>query len=121
VKNNFHPSLIILVAAALLGSCAVEPVQLSRGADDPANANAPAAVGPSYHPNLVATTKTFSPAAGAEDMSSIDHAAPAPKSGSAHSAKSYYTCVMHPEIHSDQPGKCPKCGMTLVKKEEQKQ
>jgi hypothetical protein len=29
----------------------------------------------------------------------------------------YYTCVMHPEIHQDQPGKCPKCGMTLVKKE----
>jgi Heavy metal binding domain len=29
----------------------------------------------------------------------------------------YYTCVMHPEIHQDGPGKCPKCGMTLVKKE----
>ena len=29
----------------------------------------------------------------------------------------YYTCVMHPEIHQDKPGKCPKCGMTLVKKE----
>ncbi len=28
----------------------------------------------------------------------------------------YYTCVMHPEIHSATPGKCPKCGMTLVKK-----
>lgn len=29
----------------------------------------------------------------------------------------YYTCVMHPEIHQDQPGNCPKCGMTLLKKE----
>jgi len=29
----------------------------------------------------------------------------------------YYTCIMHPEIHQDKPGKCPKCGMTLVKKE----
>ena len=27
-----------------------------------------------------------------------------------------YTCTMHPEVTSDQPGKCPKCGMTLVKK-----
>jgi FtsP/CotA-like multicopper oxidase with cupredoxin domain len=27
-----------------------------------------------------------------------------------------YTCPMHPEIVSNQPGKCPKCGMTLVKK-----
>ncbi|WP_210521882.1 heavy metal-binding domain-containing protein [Hymenobacter terricola] len=31
-------------------------------------------------------------------------------------AATYYTCEMHPEVHSDQPGKCPKCGMTLVKK-----
>jgi hypothetical protein len=25
-----------------------------------------------------------------------------------------YTCPMHPEVISDKPGKCPKCGMTLV-------
>jgi len=24
-----------------------------------------------------------------------------------------YTCPMHPEVVSDRPGKCPKCGMTL--------
>src|SRR5260221_12183221 len=24
-----------------------------------------------------------------------------------------YTCPMHPEVVSDQPGNCPKCGMTL--------
>ncbi len=28
-----------------------------------------------------------------------------------------YTCPMHPEVTSDKPGKCPKCGMELVKKE----
>ena len=27
-----------------------------------------------------------------------------------------YTCTMHLEVKSDKPGKCPKCGMTLVKK-----
>lgn len=27
-----------------------------------------------------------------------------------------YTCPMHPEVLSDKPGKCPKCGMALVKK-----
>jgi hypothetical protein len=32
-------------------------------------------------------------------------------------AKVQYTCLMHPEVLSDKPGKCPKCGMTLVKKE----
>jgi len=28
-----------------------------------------------------------------------------------------YTCPMHPEVVSDQPGNCPKCGMTLVPRE----
>ncbi|MFC0514232.1 heavy metal-binding domain-containing protein [Mucilaginibacter angelicae] len=32
-------------------------------------------------------------------------------------AKVQYTCPMHPDVLSDKPGKCPKCGMTLVKKE----
>lgn len=31
------------------------------------------------------------------------------------SQQTFYTCVMHPEIHSPKPGKCPKCGMALVK------
>ncbi len=31
-----------------------------------------------------------------------------------------YTCPMHPEVIKDKPGKCPKCGMTLVVKKEVK-
>lgn len=27
-----------------------------------------------------------------------------------------WTCPMHPEVRSDGPGKCPKCGMFLEKK-----
>ena len=27
-----------------------------------------------------------------------------------------YTCSMHPEVISDKPGKCLKCGMELIKK-----
>ena len=27
-----------------------------------------------------------------------------------------YTCPMHPEVKSDKPGKCPKCGMELIEK-----
>ena len=32
-------------------------------------------------------------------------------------AETIYTCPMHPEVTSDKPGQCPKCGMTLVKKQ----
>jgi transcription initiation factor IIE alpha subunit len=30
--------------------------------------------------------------------------------------KYVYTCPMHPEVITDKPGSCPRCGMTLVKK-----
>jgi hypothetical protein len=29
--------------------------------------------------------------------------------------KDKYTCLMHPDVILNKPGKCPKCGMTLVK------
>jgi Cu+-exporting ATPase len=35
--------------------------------------------------------------------------------------KEIYTCPMHPDVKSDKPGKCPKCGMKLVKKMMQKE
>src|SRR5947199_3677807 len=31
-----------------------------------------------------------------------------------------YTCVMHPEVIQDHPGKCPKCGMELVPMEKER-
>lgn len=31
--------------------------------------------------------------------------------------KSIFICPMHPEVRSDKPGRCPKCGMNLVKDE----
>ncbi len=35
-------------------------------------------------------------------------------SGTTPAAKQLYTCPMHPDVISDKPGQCPKCGMTLV-------
>lgn len=34
-------------------------------------------------------------------------------------AATSYTCPMHPEVRSTQPGRCPKCGMKLVPAEPQ--
>ncbi len=31
--------------------------------------------------------------------------------------KANYVCSMHPEVTSEKPGKCPKCGMDLIKQE----
>ena len=31
------------------------------------------------------------------------------------SQQTFYTCVMHPEIHEPKPGNCPICGMVLIK------
>ena len=30
-----------------------------------------------------------------------------------------YTCPMHPEVESPSPGRCPKCGMDLVPRDEE--
>ena len=38
------------------------------------------------------------------------------KKPAAPAAATVYTCPMHPEVTSDKPGTCPKCGMALVKK-----
>jgi len=35
-------------------------------------------------------------------------------------AKVLYTCPMDADVLSDKPGKCPKCGMTLMKKDTSK-
>ena len=63
----------------------------------------------------------------AMDASQMQGRAPSPsaspaenktgKSANSSPEATLYTCVMHPEVQQPEPGNCPKCGMTLVKKE----
>ncbi|MGC3944997.1 MAG: efflux RND transporter periplasmic adaptor subunit [Chryseolinea sp.] len=46
-----------------------------------------------------------------QESSHSDHAA----SDTTHASSSKYVCPMHPQVTSDKPGKCPICGMDLVK------
>lgn len=41
---------------------------------------------------------------------------PAPSPKKLKAAGGTYACVMHPEVASKKPGKCPKCGMKLIEK-----
>ncbi len=50
--------------------------------------------------------------AGSPAPASIDTKLQEPENPS-HEDTAVYTCPMHPEVVSQAPGKCPKCGMTL--------
>ena len=39
----------------------------------------------------------------------------APDSAHVHAEAEIWTCPMHPEVRESQPGRCPKCGMDLVR------
>ena len=59
---------------------------------------------------MVAVLTILSVAVFAQDTTSHKTKAPKPKT-----EKMNYSCPMHPEVTSDKPGKCPKCGMDLTK------
>ena len=95
-------ALSVWLSGALLStSCVSSRLDVPR--EHPANAAARTA--PLQLASLLADTPAASPRRAPERLH--DHASPSADT---------YTCPMHPEVERNAPGKCPICGMNLVKK-----
>ena len=128
-SRSMNKLFFCLAAMLALTACATPPPALPP--ENAANPNAGGSRSTSVRPVLAAWSQPYAPtspptlggaAPRGEEMRGMTHdhaamAAPAPKAAKApEAAKAVYTCVMHPEVQQDAPGKCPICGMTLVLK-----
>jgi len=132
--------------ALLLSSCATNFQPPAVSATNPASVNARESVTPAAKPMLgsdavtqqtnerLAASAPGNPSFQPSEMQQMHHGMSGmegmqhEKSGATKmdsgekpmSGKIYYTCAIHPQIHQDKSGKCPICGMTLIKKEEER-
>jgi len=86
--------VVVALALVLLAGCAAPSKPLAL--DHPANPDAPEAVTAPMQPMLM-------------QAASETEAGPP-------TSPAVYTCPMHPDVVSDKPGECPKCGMSLMRK-----
>lgn len=126
--------VVLVFAQIVAASCASVPVPATKAANSPAN---PEAVESRLEPLGLfqestasnASTPTTSPTPAAP---ALDHPMPpveggtkgatqSPQTSGADTLEKPFTCVMHPQIMESKPGKCPICGMPLVKKERRKE
>ena len=64
--------------------------------------------------NDTSSTST-TPSTDTSSTVATDTSTAAPTENNQLAANETYTCTMHNEVMGDHPGKCPKCGMDLVK------
>ena len=97
-----------LALLLLLAGCSTTPPPTAGRAQNPANPAAAESPRPPYAPPQAARQPRTLPR-----RRRTGHE----QHGSAPGAESQavaYTCPMHPEVRSAEPGTCPKCGMALV-------
>ena len=118
-----HAGILLVVGplpAGLADAASIAYAQMPRPrailaleAGDPGPLPAADATGPLSQAGLVAALADLRQAiaAGAFRPEIEAYDAPALRS------RTEFACPMHPEVISDEPGNCPKCGMTLVPRE----
>src|SRR4051812_13102024 len=132
----------LVIAAALLFSCAAERKQLPTELD-PSNPDAPEAAPfalsadqgasnrgdrqhvPGAHSHAGGTvtppandqrTGEVTPPGKNQQTGDLTPPTTGPDDHAANPSATVYSCPMHPEVQSDKPGRCPKCGMPLQKR-----
>ena len=112
--------LFLSVASLLAAGCASTPSSQRVRADHPASADAASSPMPAATGTLSQTTPSGSPPSEPMKPLQADMGGMPGMAGmsgmSQPSASTAYVCPMHPEVTSNAPGKCPKCGMKLVAK-----
>jgi hypothetical protein len=109
--------LLVVVVALTSVACAtairLAPVTPGSAADPNSHEPPPTPMGqalrPEAPPHDVTETPVTPPSTGPDQSAHQGHT----EDESMPSAI-IYTCPMHPEVKSDKPGTCPKCGMKLV-------
>ncbi len=119
-------STFALVAALSTGCATPKPPPLP-GREHPASADAAAAPvreasSVLSQPDLVSSPDNAANAAGPSPDPShaaghAGHSDAPSKQAETKLAAAAYVCPMHPEVTSNEIGKCPKCGMKLVEKQ----
>jgi hypothetical protein len=123
--------ICVLTSLLTLAACASEP-RRPPSALDPSSPDAPESP-PASLPSALAAPVASQSAGSEQGHAGHGSAAPScdagtsaapPGTGHAHhggpdssrdaGAATVYTCAMHPEVRSDKPGTCPKCGMKLM-------
>ena len=117
--------LLSSVVALVLGGCSASSPNLAPSADHPANPGAPGARMQAPSQTVLAISSGELPATEqsmpgmqhmAHGMGDMQHEVPGASTPATTQATAVFTCTMHPEVTSDKPGDCPKCGMKLVAK-----
>jgi len=115
-------SILLLLSLLALGGCAATTPPPRFAPVGPADVDGPESATLPASPTLTTEPEALAapPEAGHEEHhapTGHEHAEHAPASSDAATpAVESYTCTMHPEVSATEPGRCPKCGMPLVKR-----